>query len=79
MQDVRGAELLANRPVSDANRSVDKALQLSQQFAELGYLLGCGYDMLGEQSYDLLSMAPAPVAGQLPPLLRPLLPERLSR
>ena len=70
---VRGVlePLLAEQPqhIVIANRSVDKALQLSQQFAELGYLLGCGYDMLGEQSYDLIiNGTSAGLQGQLPPL-----------
>lgn len=70
---VRGVlePLLAEQPqhIVIANRSVDKALQLSQQFAELGYLLGCGYDMLGEQSYDLIiNGTSAGLQGELPPL-----------
>ena len=70
---VRGVlePLLAEQPqhIVIANRSVDKALQLSQQFAELGYLLGCGYDMLGEQSYDLIiNGTSAGLQGHLPPL-----------
>ena len=80
---VRGVlePLLAEQPqhIVIANRSVDKALQLSQQFAELGYLLGCGYDMLGEQSYDLIiNGTSAGLQGQLPPLPETLLPERLQ-
>ena len=70
---VRGVlePLLEEQPqhIVIANRSVDKALQLSQQFAQLGYLLGCGYDMLGEQSYDLIiNGTSAGLQGQLPPL-----------
>ena len=37
-----------------ANRSVDKALQLSKQFAEAGYILGCGLDMLDGQEFDVI-------------------------
>jgi shikimate dehydrogenase len=52
-----------------ANRTVDKALQLSKGFAELGYLLGCGYDMLGEQQFDLIiNGTSAGLQGDLPPL-----------
>ena len=52
-----------------ANRTVDKALQLSKGFAELGYLLGCGYDMLGEQQFDLIiNGTSAGLKGDLPPL-----------
>ena len=55
---VRGVlePLLAEQPqhVVIANRSVDKALQLAKGFAELGYLLGCGLDMLDGQEFDLI-------------------------
>ncbi|MCS5587532.1 MAG: shikimate dehydrogenase [Porticoccaceae bacterium] len=69
----RGAlgTLLAEQPqhIVIANRTVDKALQLAKGFAELGYLLGCGFDMLGEQSFDLIINATsAGLQGQLPPL-----------
>ena len=37
-----------------ANRSVDKALLLSKQFAESGYILGCGLDMLDGQEFDVI-------------------------
>ena len=37
-----------------ANRSVDKALQLSKGFAELGYILGCGLDVLDGQEFELI-------------------------
>ena len=63
--------LLAEQPqhIVIANRTVDKALQLAKQFAELGYLLGCGYDMLAEQSFDLIiNGTSAGLQGQLPPL-----------
>ena len=70
---VRGVlePLLQEQPqhIVIANRSVDKALQLAQQFAELGYLLGCGYDMLADQSFDLIiNGTSASLQGQLPPL-----------
>lgn len=70
---VRGAlePLLEQQPqhVVIANRTVDKALQLSKGFAEFGYLLGCGYDMLGEQQFDLIiNGTSAGLKGDLPPL-----------
>ena len=37
-----------------ANRSVDKALQLSKGFAEMGYILGCGLDVLDGQEFDVI-------------------------
>jgi shikimate dehydrogenase len=52
-----------------ANRTVDKALQLSKGFAEFGYLLGCGFDMLGEQQFDfIINGTSAGLQGELPPL-----------
>ena len=70
---VRGAlePLLERQPqhVVIANRTVDKALQLSKGFAEFGYLLGCGYDMLGEQQFDLIiNGTSAGLKGDFPPL-----------
>ncbi|MGB2046188.1 MAG: shikimate dehydrogenase, partial [Porticoccaceae bacterium] len=70
---VRGAlePLLEQQPqhVVIANRTLDKALQLSKGFAEFGYLLGCGYDMLGEQQFDLIiNGTSAGLKGDLPPL-----------
>ena len=81
---VRGVlePLLAEQPqhIVIANRSVDKALQLSQQFAELGYLLGCGYDMLGEQSYDLIiNGTSAGLQGECLLYPTPLSPERACK
>jgi len=55
---VRGVlePLLAEQPqhVVVANRTFEKALQLSKGFAELGYILGCGFDMLDGQEFDLI-------------------------
>ena len=52
-----------------ANRTVDKALQLSKGFAEMGYLLGCGFDMLPGQQFDVvINGTSASLAGELPPL-----------
>jgi shikimate dehydrogenase len=63
--------LLEQQPqhVVIANRTVDKALQLAKGFAEFGYLLGCGFDMLGEQQFDLvINGTSASLQGDLPPL-----------
>ena len=70
---VRGVlePLLAQQPqhIVIANRTVDKALQLSKGFAEFGYLLGCGFDMLDEQQFDLIiNGTSAGLQGDLPPL-----------
>ena len=55
---VRGVlePLLAQQPqhVVIANRTLSKALKLSKDFAELGYLLGCSLDMLDGQEFDLI-------------------------
>ena len=70
---VRGVlePLLAEQPqhIVIANRTVEKALQLAKQFAEQGYLLGCGLDSLHGQSFDLIINATsAQLQGQLPQL-----------
>lgn len=57
-----------------ANRTIDKALQLAKGFAEMGYLLGCGFDMLEAQQFDLvINGTSASLAGELPPLPEGLL------
>jgi shikimate dehydrogenase len=70
---VRGVleSLLAEQPqhIVIANRTLDKALQLSKGFAELGYILGCGFDMLPGQEFDLvINGTSAGLTGSLPPL-----------
>jgi len=57
-----------------ANRTIDKALQLAKGFAEMGYLLGCGFDMLAGQQFDLvINGTSASLSGELPPLPSDLL------
>ena len=63
--------ILAEQPqhVVIANRSVEKALQLSKGFAEMGYILGCGLDMLDGQEFDLIiNGTSASLKGGMPPL-----------
>ena len=52
-----------------ANRSVEKALQLSKAYAEMGYILGCGLDILDGQEFDLIiNGTSASLKGGMPPL-----------
>ena len=62
-----------------ANRTIDNALNLSKGFAEMGYLLGCGFDMLPGQQFDLvINGTSASLSGELPPLPNDLLAERAN-
>ncbi len=70
---VRGVleSLLEQQPqhIVIANRTLEKALQLAKGFAEMGYLCGCGLDMLEGQQFDLvINGTSASLAGELPPL-----------
>jgi len=70
---VRGVlePLMAQQPqhVVIANRTLEKALQLSKGFAEQGYILACGFDMLPGQEFDLvINGTSAGLTGSLPPL-----------
>ena len=57
-----------------ANRTVEKAVNLAAEFSELGELLGCGFDDLNNQAFDLiLNATSASLSGQLPPLPEGLL------
>ena len=52
-----------------ANRTLEKALQLSKAFAEMGYLCGCDLEMLEGQQFDLIiNGTSASLQGELPPL-----------
>jgi shikimate dehydrogenase len=52
-----------------ANRTVEKALSLAELFNDLGNVIGCGYDALDGQSFDLIINATAAsLHNQLPPL-----------
>lgn len=57
-----------------ANRTVEKAITLADEFSELGQLLGCSFDDLNNQAFDLiLNATSASLSGQLPPLPEGLL------
>lgn len=68
----RGAlePLLAERPAAlvIANRTLEKAEQMAQQFADLGPVFASGFDWL-EESVDLIINATsASLSGELPPI-----------
>jgi shikimate dehydrogenase len=69
---VRGAlePLLAERPavLVIANRTVEKAEQLAQEFAELGPVFASGYDWLEESVDVIINATSASLAGELPPI-----------
>ena len=70
---VRGViqPLLQNKPalLMIANRTRDKALQLAQDFSDLGNIRGCGLDEFGAEVYDLIiNGTSASLSGELPPL-----------
>jgi len=57
-----------------ANRTLEKAITLSDEFSELGDILGCSYDDIKEQQFDLiLNATSASLTGDLPPLAETLL------
>lgn len=69
---VRGVieSLLEQQPSSliIANRTVDKAEQLAQIFAELGPVAASGFDWLEESVDIIINATSASLAGELPPI-----------
>ena len=77
---VRGViePLLAAGPASltIANRTRDRALQLAQDFAELGNVIGCGLDEFDDKAYDvIINGTSASLSGELPSLPATLIHE----
>lgn len=59
-----------------ANRTIEKAVILSDEFSQLGEITGCGYDALENQQFDLiLNATSASLSGKLPPLAENMLAE----
>jgi len=57
-----------------ANRTVEKAIILSNEFSQLGDITGCAYDDIKNNEFDLiLNATSASLTGELPPLTDNLL------
>ncbi|MDH5178972.1 MAG: shikimate dehydrogenase [Gammaproteobacteria bacterium] len=65
------APLLAQGPagITIANRTVDRAVELAETFADLGNVHGCGFAELEGQQFDVvINATAASLQGDLPPL-----------
>ena len=77
---VRGViePLLSSKPASltIANRTRKKALQLAEDFSNLGNIKGCGLDEFGSDSYDIIiNGTSASLSGKMPSLPATLINE----
>ena len=65
------APLLEQQPekIVIANRTAEKAIALANAFSDLGTIMGCGYEALNGQQFDLIINATAAsLKGEVPPL-----------
>ena len=63
--------------ITIANRTIEKSLTLADEFSHKGKVVGCGYDDLAGQSFDLIINATsASLSDELPPLAEGLLTEQ---
>ena len=63
--------LLKQQPaqLTIVNRTAEKAKDLAELFADKGSIVGCGYEALAGQTYDLvINATAASLQGELPPL-----------
>ncbi len=62
-----------------ANRTVEKAVNLRQEFSHLGNIAGCSYQDIRDNEFDLiLNATSASLTGELPPLTSTLLAKQGS-
>jgi shikimate dehydrogenase len=60
-----------------ANRTLEKAIDLANEFVNLGNIVGCGFEGLNNQQFDLiLNATSTSLTGQIPPLPANLLSEK---
>ena len=59
-----------------ANRTLEKAIDLETEFVNFGPIIGCGFEALNNQQFDLIINATSTsLTGQLPPLPADILAE----